>query len=221
MTTKQLLPVVAVLWGGLALWTLRSVKAHSRIAAGNQNGDDLDGDDADEDSDDQNDNDGEDRALTGVWSNGDEAFAVGERGAVYHSADAGRVWVRQETGVSEDLHAVWGGKHGVFAVGDGGRILRQQSPGVWQAEASGSEEDLHAVWGAGGEIWAAGDSGVVLSSLDGGRTWRHVDSGTDEDLRAIAGAPGGVYVSGENGTLKKISATQAVSTTGGVPAPQG
>jgi photosystem II stability/assembly factor-like uncharacterized protein len=213
MTTKQLLPVVAVLWGGLALWTLRSGKAHTRIVVP-QTDDEADEEDGEDDEDD-------DRGLSSVWSNGDEAFAVGERGAVYHSADGGRVWVRQETGVDEDLHAVWGDKSGVFAVGDDGRILRQTAPGVWQAEPSGSDEDLHAVWGSGSDIWAAGDGGVVLSSHDGGRSWRQVESGTDEDLRAIAGAPGGVYVSGDNGVLKKLSATHAVSTTGGAPAPRG
>jgi hypothetical protein len=99
--------------------------------------------------------------------------------------------------------------------------LKQRAPGVWEPLASGTEEDLHAVWSSGSEVWAAGDDGVVLASHDGGSSWRRIDSGTEEDLRAIAGAPGGVYVSGENGVLKKISNTQAVSTNGGVPAPQG
>src|SRR5437899_5300805 len=150
MTTKQLLPVVLVLWGGLALWTLRTVRAHAqRAEVATADDDDLD--DADDDADDE-----DDRALTGVWSAGSDAFAVGERGAVYHSGDGGRAWVRQETGVDDDLHAVWGAHGSIFAVGDGGRILRQRAPGVWEAQASGSGQDLHAVWGAGGEIWAAG-----------------------------------------------------------------
>jgi photosystem II stability/assembly factor-like uncharacterized protein len=212
MTTKQLLPVVLVLWGGLALWTLRSVRAHAQrvdVAVGED-------DDADDEDDDE-----EDGALTGVWSAGDEAWAVGERGAIYHSADGGRVWVRQETGVDDDLHAVWGARGTIIAVGDEGRILLSRAPGVWQAASSGVDEDLHAVWGAGGELWAAGDGGVVVCSRDGGSSWSRVDSGTDEDLRAIAGAPGGVYVSGDNGVLKKLSSTRAVSTTGGAPAGQG
>src|SRR5207253_475917 len=110
-----------VLWGGLALWTLRSVRASGgRVEAA-----------ADGDDDDDADDGADDRALTSVWSANNEAFAVGEQGAVYHSADAGRVWVRQETGVDDDLHAVWGGRAGIFAVGEGGRILRQRAPGVW------------------------------------------------------------------------------------------
>ena len=209
MTTKQLLPVVLVLWGGLALWTLRTVRAHAQNVEV-----------AVEDDNDDDDNDEDDRALTGVWSAGNEAFAVGERGAVYHSDDGGRVWVRQETGVDEDLRAVYGSHGHIFAVGDNGRILRQRAPGVWESLASGVDEDLHAVWGTGSEIWAAGDEGVVLFTRDGGSTWSRIDSGTDEDLRAIAGAPGGVYVSGDNGVLKKISSTR-LSTTGGAPAHQG
>src|SRR6185369_16421147 len=138
------------LWGGLALWSLRSLRAHAVKAESV-----LDDDDDDEDEDEAED---DDRALTSVWSARNEAFAVGERGAIYHSDDGGRVWVRQETGSDEDLRAVWGTGGLVFAVGDGGHILCQRAPGVWDKQSSGVDEDLHAIWGTSvNDMWAAGD----------------------------------------------------------------
>jgi photosystem II stability/assembly factor-like uncharacterized protein len=213
MTTKQVLPVALVVWGGLALWSLKTLRAHA------SNVEPMASIEEEDDAEDRDEED--DRGLTSVWSGGNEAFAVGERGVIWHSSDAGRVWVRQDTNVEEDLHAVFGVDGQIWAVGDEGTIVYQRAPGVWEKQASGVEEALHAVFCNKDEVWAAGDSGVVLRSRDHGATWHRVDSGTDEDLRSIAGAPGGVYVSGDNGVLKKLTATQAVSTTGGSPDPQG
>jgi photosystem II stability/assembly factor-like uncharacterized protein len=218
MKAKQVLPVVLAAWCGCALWALHSLKAHAlKIEIDDE--ETADGDDSDDDSDDQ-----AESSFGAVWSQRDQAYAVGERGAVYHSGDGGRVWVRQETGVDDDLRAVWGARPGqVWAVGDGGRILHEVNDGVWRAEESGTDADLYAVWGTGADdLWAAGDDGVVLHSADGGTRWQRVDSGTDEDLRAISGAAGGVYVAGENGVLKRLgSRSAAVSTSGGAPAPRG
>ncbi len=231
MTTKQILGVVLVVWCGCALWAVRSVRAHGRGPAGNSTDDPADdnGDtddtvaDADDDDVDSDDVDSDGQSMSALFSQLDEAYAVGERGAVYHSSDAGRVWVKQLTGVDEDLHAVWGAHGRIWAVGDGGRIVTLVADGVWRAQSSGVDADLHAVWGSSDDnLWAAGDDGVVLHSRDGGASWRLVESGTDEDLRAISGAPGGIYVTGENGLIKRLSASRAaVSTTAGAPAPRG
>jgi photosystem II stability/assembly factor-like uncharacterized protein len=217
MTTKQILPVFLLVCGGMAFLTLRTLRAHAVVPAAAEPDEVAELDEVDDDLEDE-----EDRALTSIWSDKETAFAVGERGAVYHSTDGGRVWVRQETGVDEDLHAVWGVRGNVFAVGEAGRILRQKAEGVWESLVSGVDEDLHVVWGSSGDdVWAAGDGGVVLHSRDGGATWKRVNSGTDEDLRGIAGAPGGVIISGSSGVVKKLKDVQAISTSGGPVAIQG
>jgi photosystem II stability/assembly factor-like uncharacterized protein len=220
MKAKQVLPVVLAAWCGCALWALHSLKAQAlKIETDDES---VEADDNDDDGD--ADGDDERGSFGAVWSQRDQAYAVGERGAIFHSGDGGRVWVRQQTGVDEDLRAVWGARPGqVWAVGDEGRILHEVAPGVWRAEESGTDADLYAVWGSGADdLWAAGDEGVVLHSSDGGARWQRVDSGTDEDLRAISGAAGGVYVAGENGVLKRLgSRSAAMSTNGGAPAPRG
>ncbi|HZS35507.1 MAG TPA: hypothetical protein VFF06_01705 [Polyangia bacterium] len=207
MQTKQMMIGAACIPLALAgsLLVSRGVRAR---AARNEAPPTIAPIDADDelDDDDGDDDDG-DRAFYGVWSLGRHAYAVGEAGTVYHSSDGGESWFQQTTGVPEDLRAVWGAAPDeLYAVGDGGRILRSRHEGEWVALASGTDEDLRAVWGAGPrDIYVAGDAGTVLHSTDRGATWRRLDSGTDEDLRAISAAPGGgVIVVGEGGALRRV-----------------
>ena len=65
------------------------------------------------------------------------------------------------------MHAVNTGD--VFAVGDGGTILRRQN-NAWTKMTSGTTSNLRGVWGASGsDMWAVGEAGTVLHW--NGTTW--------------------------------------------------
>lgn len=60
----------------------------------------------------------------------------------------------------------------VFAVGDGGTIVRRRQ-GAWSAMQSGTTEDLRGVWVAGSDdVWAVGENGAVRRW--NGSTWSGV-----------------------------------------------
>jgi hypothetical protein len=105
---------------------------------------------------------------------------------------------------TQQLNAVYGlSADEVYAVGDGGTILRRQG-GMWAAEASPVAVGLTAVWGAGDEVFAVGQGGTVLRRSAGG--WRQESTGlTGERLSAIWGTvrsgQATVYVVGSLGTM--------------------
>jgi hypothetical protein len=78
----------------------------------------------------------------------------------------GGSWAVQETGVSEDLVAVWGNDvDGLYAVGSSGRILFHDATG-WRALPSGSEQNLISVHGRrGGRVVVAGAEGALYEIL--------------------------------------------------------
>lgn len=77
----------------------------------------------------------------------------------------------------------------VFAVGDGGMIVRRVED-AWFREPAPTSRPLFAVAaGSGGEVWAGGD-GVLLRRLEDG-TWTGVPYGSLAPIRALLAAPGG------------------------------
>jgi len=67
--------------------------------------------------------------LWGVWgSSGDDVFAVGGSGTIFHYD--GSSWSSMTSGTSNSLLGVWGGSGSdVFAVGWGGTILHHSAGG--------------------------------------------------------------------------------------------
>lgn len=88
----------------------------------------------------------------------------------------------------------------VWAVGDGGTILRWNGTARTHI-ASDEEANLTAVWAnRSDDVWAVGAGGVVLRW--NGRTWNAVSSGTSMDLLAVWGTGSGdVWIAGILGTL--------------------
>ncbi|HEU4727302.1 MAG TPA: hypothetical protein VFT22_05425 [Kofleriaceae bacterium] len=86
-----------------------------------------------------------------------------------------------------NLRGVWAiSAEDVFAVGDGGTILRRTG-GAWTEMASGTTSKLLAVWGSSGsDVWAVGVSGTVLH-FDG-TAWSTLPSFTTSDLDAVWGS---------------------------------
>lgn len=105
--------------------------------------------------------------LFDLWSPAPgRLVVVGSEGLVI-SLNGGS-WAVEETGVSEDLVAVWGNDvDGLYAVGSSGRILFHDATG-WRALPSGSEQNLISVHGRrGGRVVVAGAEGALYEILRG------------------------------------------------------
>lgn len=84
------------------------------------------------------------------------------------------------------LHGVWAATaDDVFAVGDGGTILRRTND-VWSAMASGTTSNLRAVWGSSStDVWVGGASQTLIH-FDG-VSWSRV-GGATADINAAWGS---------------------------------
>lgn len=132
-------------------------------------------------------------------------------------------WERMKRPETVDLNAVWGtDANNVFAVGDGGIVLRYQGQGLdWtdtkQASATGFDKTLTAIWGKPGSIWAVGYHGIVQWNGSGWAKQLAYDaegtSSTKLSLTAVHGAGESVYAVGSETNqgrhvLRYNSATQ-------------
>ncbi len=110
----------------------------------------------------------------------------------------GATWTFEAPPSNERLNDVWGLGQDLFAVGEGGVILRH-AKGAWTAQTSGIMTDLNAVAGVAiNDVWAVGADGVALH-FDG-TTWTATETGVDEALWAVfAPAPDAVYAVGNAG----------------------
>ena len=87
-------------------------------------------------------------------------------------------WVRQASGTSSELNAVFfqaDGRTGV-AVGAGGTIVRTTDAGAtWSRPPSGTTFNLNGLWfSTASEGWAVGSNGTVVHTSDGGQSWARV-----------------------------------------------
>jgi photosystem II stability/assembly factor-like uncharacterized protein len=108
-----------------------------------------------------------------------QAWAVGSRGLIIHTADGGRHWVRQPSGVTADLLdvAFADAGHG-WAGGQSGRLLRTVDGGRhWTTTRLGSPPGVRQL------SFADDTHGIALLNMlrpdilvtaDGGRTWTTV-----------------------------------------------
>jgi hypothetical protein len=72
-------------------------------------------------------------------------------------------WCVEASGVTVQLSSVWAATASdVFAVGDGGTILRRTNDS-WTAMTSGTSRKLRGVWGtSSSDVWAVGVQGTIL-----------------------------------------------------------
>lgn len=122
---------------------------------------------------------------------GKTLVAVGERGVVMRSDDAGRTWSGQQAPTTRALTSVafLDERVGV-AVGHGGTLLRTEDGGkAWQPVAF-KEIGQDAVLGVtplrSGVVVAYGAFGMYLVSADQGRTWRRENTVSPEFDRHIS-----------------------------------
>ena len=165
-----------------------------------------------------------------AWA-GKRVVAVGERGHILHSEDAGSTWTQSPVPASANLTAVWfaDAMHG-WAVGHVETILRTEDGGdSWQLVHFEPEEPqplLDVCFADASRGVAVGAYGVVYTTADGGAVWSQVpfepdplpgaakveaseddmdadvDLGFEFHLNAIARAPAGrMYIGAEAGRL--------------------
>jgi photosystem II stability/assembly factor-like uncharacterized protein len=84
-------------------------------------------------------------------------------------------WVRQTSGTTSELNAVFfqpDGRSGV-AVGAGGTVVRTTDAGAtWTRPLSGTAFTLNGLWfSTASEGWAVGSGGTVLHTSNGGQSW--------------------------------------------------
>ncbi len=168
--------------------------------------------------------------LDAAWA-GSRVVAVGERGHVLHSADAGRSWTQAPVPASANLTAVYfADERRGFAVGHVETILRTQDGGEsWELvhfEPASPQPLLDVAFTDAARGVAVGAYGVIYVTTDGGRVWSQVpftpaplpgaekveadademeaglDLGFEFHLNAIArGPPGRMYLGAEAGRL--------------------
>jgi len=137
------------------------------------------------------------------FADADHGFAVGARGTILKTSDAGRSWSRlpvtlpdefgEELPLELSLFGVSAiSTTNVWAVGDGGLVLHSSDGSSWTripvdeavfADDNLTERILNDIQFADASSgWIAGEFGTVLRSRDGGRSWaRHAHVGASEN----------------------------------------
>ncbi len=163
--------------------------------------------------------------LCGLARAGQRIVAVGQRGHVLTSDDAGRSWAQAEVPVASDLVAVhfptptrgWAVGHDgvVLATSDGGRRWARQFDGR-QLGPQGAENPLLDLWFDDEQRGiAVGAFGTLLITDDGGRHWRNepalADNPKSLHLYAVRRIGDALWIAGEQGLLLRHDGTRFVA----------
>lgn len=109
------------------------------------------------------------------------------------------------------LHDVWAADaNNVFAVGDGGTILRR-SGGEWLAMPSGTTASLRDVHGtSASDVWAVGQGGTVLHY--NGSAWSAVSVGSTNFECVYAASATNVFLCGGSSVYRSTNGTSFTMT---------
>ncbi len=139
--------------------------------------------------------------------------AVGERGAIQRSTDAGRTWLAVASPTSATLTGLtFADAQTGWTVGHEGVVLTTRDGGsTWQTQAPEINRDtifLGVAAQSSSHVLAHGAFGTAWLTADGGRTWQSVPvlSG-DMHLNRVLPLPEGWALAGESGTLFQTNAT--------------
>jgi photosystem II stability/assembly factor-like uncharacterized protein len=143
--------------------------------------------------------------LNGVWATGKEAWACGQYGVLYHTADEGAFWSRTAS-VDSGGHVVpvWGSsRDDLYLGGDETRILHSVDDGMsWGRTVLGTDNAYFlSIWGSGpDDVWAGTNQTPVFHSVDRGGSWQPVAVGWG--IASIGGSgPDEIYLLQRDGTL--------------------
>ena len=113
-----------------------------------------------------------------------EAWAVGNFGAIYHTADAGKTWDSRDGGTRDPLFGIdfAPGAGDGWIVGKASLILHTADGGkTWKPQKSAIPADKHLFCVKAIDaktVWVAGDWGALAVTHDGGATWQDRSLGT-------------------------------------------
>ena len=156
--------------------------------------------------------------LQSITRAGSRLVAVGQRGHILISDDAGGAWSQSRVPVSSDLTAVHFAdpRHG-WAVGHDGVILASEDGGdSWRVQVQWRKGDRDAADKSFLDVWfadarsgyAVGAYNLLYRTTDGGRTWEswsdRVENPKQLKLHAIRPAAGALFIAGEAGLLLKL-----------------
>lgn len=137
--------------------------------------------------------------------NTEKAWAVGSFGSIYHGADGGRQWQKQDSGYSDPLYGVsFVSEQEGWISGKSGLILHTTDGGnTWQRQTTGTTHHLFNLAFVDNQRGVAvGDYGIVLQTTDGGQSWTDRSLGEDVFLYGVSMHPSGkVWVAGEMGVI--------------------
>lgn len=149
--------------------------------------------------------------LLDIAHAGKRLVAVGDRGHILFSEDAGKNWVQARVPTRQLLTALYfvDDKHG-WAVGHDSQILVSEDGGAnWELQHEDLEREAPLL-----DIWfrdtstgyAVGAYGALLETSDGGKTWNDVSDRLDNEdgyhlngITAVKDA--GLFVVGEAGSM--------------------
>ena len=153
--------------------------------------------------------------LTGLARAGDRVVAVGQRGHILWSDNAGQEWQQAQVPVTSDLVAVhFASASRGWAVGHDGIVLHTADGGkTWQRQRDGrpdaADVPLLDVWFRDEQNgYAVGAFGTLLQTADGGATWKSVQEQAENPkkmhLYAVRAVGDSVWIAGEQGLLLKL-----------------
>lgn len=159
------------------------------------------------------------RPFNAVWmANATEGWAVSTGGGVSQTVDGGDTWTEVPSGVTVTLRGVWGSAaNDVWAVGDGGTVIRWNGTSWATVVVTGVTENLQAIHGAAaGSIWAVGLNATIIRW--DGTAWAVQDApnGVTDDLYGVWAAGNGTAMAvGERGRGLRYNGTTWVNNATG------
>ena len=142
-------------------------------------------------------------------------WVVGEFGTILHTSDGGKTWkpqMKEQDTIYNDVF--FADENNGWVVGEFGTILRTSDAGrSWQHQHCKDivpvtsemewERPLPALYGiffTDNETgWIVGMEGVIITTHDGGNTWKKIPSGTDKPLYSIQVNGSRAWVVGNKG----------------------
>lgn len=123
------------------------------------------------------------------FGSGKHGWAVGRWGSVLHTADGGKTWEKQDSGVNYTLSSVSfvDGRNG-WAVGDSGTIIHTADGGkTWEKQKSPVPYFLMGVqFVTRDKGWIVTERTNILHTEDGGKTWAVQFKDQDFILKSVS-----------------------------------
>ena len=142
------------------------------------------------------------------FCNSEEGYAVGEKGTIIRTSDAGYTWQKITPPDSITFHDVYfANSQTGFVIGEKGRIFQTNDAGLtWKALNSGVGETLFRMKFFNNNAFIIGSKGVILRSNDNGQNWTRIYSNTDNLLYGISFSNASTgFIVGWNGTILKTN----------------